>query len=563
MASHLPHSSFLSESHGSFLGTAPRAYCGTPSTLPSTPATCHSDALPSHDSPCSVLPAHHRFSSPGAHPVHNPFTPPAPKSGSHPVHHNPFTTSEETSSVFCERDGGEEGSKKTCGVEDMISTFGHMSFEVDRWTQTAGMAKAGTYEDRLKGCKSFRMMLSVSGDIPIQAVIDTGVVPSLVGYLQNDLSPDLQFEAAWALTNIASGTSQQTQVVVDNNGVNEFVRLLTSDREDIREQGMWGLGNISGDRPELRDVVLSTPSALHDFVQTILKAGRVTTIKTGVWAFTNLCRGHPRPDSRPFVEANVVECLVGLIKRVHSQPDIISDACWALDGLASSPSGLTDLLRHDVPKLVVDLLSCNPSQRTQRAAVRLLGQISAGDTAETQAVIDAGGLAVGLGLLDSSRKLIRKDACWVLANVAAGTNAQKQALLEAGGFERLLKLFWRDEEVEVKKEAAWAVCHVIGRAEDGVCRHQLERLVSLHGVSALADMLDIPDSQLLVLVVEAVDCLLKISREYGQQLLSVAVLESGVLGKMVNVLKCNEDVTVHCKIHELLHKYDLVGGAIC
>ena len=43
-------------------------------------------------------------------------------------------------------------------------------------------------------------------------------------------------EAAWALTNVASGTSEQTAVVVHVGGVPRFIQLVQAQSSEIREQ---------------------------------------------------------------------------------------------------------------------------------------------------------------------------------------------------------------------------------------------------------------------------------------------------------------------------------------
>lgn len=101
-------------------------------------------------------------------------------------------------------------------------------------------------ENVFAAVQSVRKMLSRERNPPIDDVIKSNLVPSLVEFLSCEEHSALQFEAAWALTNIASGTSLQTRHVVEAGAIKPFIRLLSSANTSVQEQSVWALGNIAG-----------------------------------------------------------------------------------------------------------------------------------------------------------------------------------------------------------------------------------------------------------------------------------------------------------------------------
>lgn len=102
------------------------------------------------------------------------------------------------------------------------------------------------YSVRYQAVRSARKLLSDGENPPIDDLIESNFIKVLVDCLTIDQHPEIQFEAAWVLTNIASGTSRQTKAVDDVNAIPYLVRLLYSNHSNVYQQSLWAIANIIG-----------------------------------------------------------------------------------------------------------------------------------------------------------------------------------------------------------------------------------------------------------------------------------------------------------------------------
>jgi len=368
---------------------------------------------------------------------------------------------------------------------------------------------AEEFEDAFQATKHLRKQLSLARNPPIDDVIHAGLVPAFVTMLGH---PDtkLQFEAAWCLTNIASGTSKQCEKVVNNNGVPALVGLLTSPSIDVSEQAVWAIGNIVGDCPAMRDLVLQNGASdkIVQLVEVTASSGQMGPLRNAVWALSNLVRGKPQP-AMPHV-TRVLPVLAKLL--MLQDEEVLMDTCWALSYISDGGDDRIDaVVQHGAVVPLMNVLRERTETRTRTPALRTLCNILTGSHAATQVVIDAGILDVLPEAIKATKSQTRKEACWAISNVAAGTTEQVDMVMRSPLLASVIDRLGNDD-FEVKKEAAWVVANILHSfSSEPTNMHAAQRanhLVQLGAIAPMVAMLEVNDAAMQKLMLEAIGTLL-------------------------------------------------------
>lgn len=242
----------------------------------------------------------------------------------------------------------------------------------------------------------------------------------------------------------------------------------------------------------------------------IYQPDNMSLLNNVVWTISNLCRGKPAPDMAMVESA--IDPLVGILyKDITSEVQI--DVVWALSYLSDGPNEKIDrMMKTDVTPKLVEYLE-DKSSPVLTPTIRCLGNFVTGSDIQTQAVLDAGILKHLTQLLRSSKRVIRKETCWLVSNITAGTEKQITSLMRQPGVMTQLVDLALEAPWETRKEALWALSNICTTGNED----HVMSLVQCEGLQPLAEALALTniESTVMVACLDAIESVMKVNERHS------------------------------------------------
>uniref|UniRef100_A0A2K6UUJ5 Importin subunit alpha n=1 Tax=Saimiri boliviensis boliviensis TaxID=39432 RepID=A0A2K6UUJ5_SAIBB len=424
-----------------------------------------------------------------------------------------------------------------CEDSDIDGDYRVQNTSLEAIVQNASSDNQGI---QLSAVQAARKLLSSDRNPPIDDLIKSGILPILVHCLERDDNPSLQFEAAWALTNIASGTSEQTQAVVQSNAVPLFLRLLHSPHQNVCEQAVWALGNIIGDGPQCRDYVISL-GVVKPLLSFISPNIPITFLRNVTWVMVNLCRHKDPPPPMETIQ-EILPALCVLIH--HTDVNILVDTVWALSYLTDAGNEQIQMVIDSgiVPHLV-PLLS-HQEVKVQTAALRAVGNIVTGTDEQTQVVLNCDALSHFPALLTHPKEKINKEAVWFLSNITAGNQQQVQAVIDANLVPMIIhlldKITWHTQFTYI---ALFYVVFIL----------QVAYLIQQNVIPPFCNLLTVKDAQVVQVVLDGLSNILKMAEDEAETIGNL-IEECGGLEK-IEQLQNHENEDIYKLAYEIIDQF--------
>ncbi|KAJ3426390.1 importin subunit alpha [Anaeramoeba flamelloides] len=303
---------------------------------------------------------------------------------------------------------------------------------------------------------SLRIMVSEK-DSPIDIIIEERTLQILIHFLYPQLDNYIRFQTAWILTNLCSGTTEQTLIVVELGFIPKLITLLDSEDANLIEQGLWCLGNIASDCIQFRNEILKNEFIIEKILQQFSKKYLTLNItKNAVWLLSQLFRRSPLPD------VSLVEMALPTISSLLKSTNysVISDACWTFNYISNEGSDYIDaILEFDAIPILVQLLR-NTRTQIQTPSLLTISNIVSGNNQQAQSVLDEELLDNLKYLLNDQQNHIRKETLRILSNITAGTKSQIRAVIKSGYIKKIIDIL-KNDVWSIQKQALWVLSNAV------------------------------------------------------------------------------------------------------
>ncbi|KAH7725808.1 Armadillo/beta-catenin-like repeat family protein [Aphelenchoides avenae] len=334
-------------------------------------------------------------------------------------------------------------------------------------TFLALLKTSNSMESQIAASYYFRKRMTAKHE-PLGELADE-LTSELIDCLTRWGSQEVQLNAAWALTNMACHSMEDTHRIVRLGGVEELATLAKNSFGEPQDQAIWALGNIAADCASCRNR-LRSPETFDCLVGFLSRPDFCAPRRraTLTWCIVNILRNGVSSISN-LALLRVVKAMHASLS-IYKDENLLCDAVWsiafAIDGIEDNGRRIDVVLAEEgLAQKLVALLR-HEKRSVCSGALRAVGNIITGTDLQTTAMLNFGVLTELQPLLKSEHSQTVRETLWVLGNIAAGPEEHVERIFILPYIGATLMNACRDESVRVRKEAYWLVVNALTNASE-------------------------------------------------------------------------------------------------